>query len=105
MHGTKGLAGQVIDILIDNALRHGAGTVTLLVEGPSVTVIDQGRGVPPERLSSLFDGPVDPSARHGRGLSLARRLAHVDGATLEVVGNFPLRIRYRLPLDTGEQAG
>lgn len=105
VRGTKGLAGQVIDILIDNALRHGAGTVTLLVEGPSVTVIDQGRGVPPDRLSSLFAGPVDPSARHGRGLSLARRLAHVDGATLEVVGNFPLRIRYRLPLDIGERTG
>ena len=27
--GTKGLAGQVIDILIDNALRHGRGSVTL----------------------------------------------------------------------------
>jgi signal transduction histidine kinase len=95
--GTKGLAGQVIDILVDNALRHGAGSVTLMIEGPSVTVIDQGPGVPPERVASLFDGPVDPSARHGRGLSLARRLAQVDGATLEVVGNHPLRIRYTLP--------
>jgi signal transduction histidine kinase len=95
--GTKGLAGQVIDILIDNSLRHGAGSVTLLIEGPSVTVIDQGPGVPPDRVAHLFEGPVDPSARHGRGLSLARRLAQVDGATLEVVGNHPLRIKYTLP--------
>jgi len=95
--GTKGLAGQVIDILIDNSLRHGAGSVTLMIEGPSVTVIDQGPGVPPDRLKHLFDGPVDPAARHGRGLSLARRLAQVDGATLDVVGNHPLRIRYALP--------
>ena len=43
--GTKGLAGQVIDILIDNALRHGRGSVTLLVEDTSVTVIDQGPGL------------------------------------------------------------
>lgn len=95
--GTKGLAGQVIDILVDNALRHGAGSVTLMVEGAGVTVIDQGPGVPPDRLEKIFDGPVDPSARHGRGLSLARRLAQVDGAGLDVVGNHPLRIRYELP--------
>ena len=94
--GTKGLAGQVIDILIDNALRHGAGTVTVMIDGPSVVVIDQGPGIPPQRLKSMFDGPVDPAALHGRGLALARRLAQVDGATLEVVGNSPLRLRYRL---------
>lgn len=94
--GTKGLAGQVIDILIDNALRHGAGTVTLIVDGPSVVVIDQGPGVSPQRLKSIFDGPVDPAAKHGRGLALARRLAQVDGGSLEVVGNFPLRLRFQL---------
>jgi signal transduction histidine kinase len=43
--GTKGLAGQVIDILIDNALKHGAGSVTLMIDGPSVIVIDQGLGM------------------------------------------------------------
>lgn len=96
VYGTKGLAGQVIDILIDNALRHGAGTVTLMIDGPSVIVIDQGQGIPPEKLRSVFDGPVDPAAAHGRGLSLARRLAQVDGATLDMVGNKPLRLRFTL---------
>ena len=96
VYGTKGLAGQVIDILIDNALKHGAGSVTLMIDGPSVIVIDQGVGVPDERLRTMFDGPVDPAARHGRGLPLARRLAQVDGATLEVVGNRPLRFRFQL---------
>lgn len=94
--GTKGLAGQVVDILIDNALKHGAGSVTLMIDGPSVIVIDQGPGVSDERLKTMFDGPVDPAARHGRGLPLARRLAQVDGATLEVVGNRPLRFRFEL---------
>ncbi|MFP5488696.1 MAG: sensor histidine kinase [Acidimicrobiia bacterium] len=100
--GTKGLAGQVIDILIDNALKHGAGSVTLMIDGPSVIVIDQGPGVSDERLKSMFDGPVDPAARHGRGLPLARRLAQVDGATLDVVGNRPLRFRFQLM--RGDQA-
>ena len=61
--GTKGLAGQVIDILIDNALRHGRGSVTLLVEDTSVTVIDQGPGLSDEQVKSVFEGPNDPSAR------------------------------------------
>jgi signal transduction histidine kinase len=93
---TLGLAGQVIDILIDNSLRHGSGAVTLMVDGPSVTIIDQGAGVEEMRLRTMFDGPVDPAARHGRGLPLARRLAQVDGAALDVVGNRPLRIRFQL---------
>lgn len=94
--GTTGLAGQVIDILIDNAIRHGAGNVTLMIDGPGLIVIDQGAGVPVERLAGLFDGPADPAARHGRGLPLARRLAQVDGATLDVIGNQPLRFRFQL---------
>jgi signal transduction histidine kinase len=94
--GTKGLAGQVVDILVDNALKHGDGAVTLMIDGPSVVVIDQGRGMTPDKMKTVFDGPVDPAAKHGRGLALARRLAQVDGATLDVVGNQPLRIRYRL---------
>ncbi len=96
VYGTKGLTGQVLDILIDNALKHGAGAVTLMIDGPSVVVIDQGPGMSKSRLSSVFDGPVDPSAKHGRGLALARRLAQVDGGTLSVVGNKPLRLRFEL---------
>jgi signal transduction histidine kinase len=94
--GTKGLAGQIIDIMIDNALKHGGGTVTLLVEGPSVMAIDQGPGLSDAAVADIFTKPVDPSAAHGRGLPLARRLAEVDGGDLEVVGARPLRIRYRL---------
>lgn len=94
--GTIGLAGQVIDILIDNSLRHGAGAVTLMIDGPAVIVIDQGPGVSTKRLRTIFDGPSDPGARHGRGLPLARRLALVDGASLDVIGNYPLRFRFQL---------
>ena len=104
--GTKGLAGQVLDILIHNALKHGAGAVTLMIDGPSVVVIDQGAGMSRSRLKTVFDGPVDPSARHGRGLALARRLAQVDGGTLSVVGNKPLRLRFEMVRgDVGATAG
>ncbi len=103
--GTMGLAGQVLDILIDNALRHGDGAVTLMIDGPSVIVIDQGKGMSPDKLKTVFDGPVDPAAKHGRGLALARRLAQVDGASLDVVGNQPLRIRFRLVRGDHERIG
>jgi sensor histidine kinase regulating citrate/malate metabolism len=68
--------------------------------------IDQGPGMSRARLSSVFDGPVDPSAKHGRGLALARRLAQVDGGALTVVGNKPLRLRFELVRgDIGPIAG
>lgn len=101
--GTKGLAGQVIDILVNNALVHGAGAVTLMIDHSSVVVIDEGSGMSRARLASVFEGPVDPAAKHGRGLALARRLAQVDGGSLEVVGNKPLRLRFTLVrADVGE---
>ena len=99
---TKGLVGQVLDVLIDNSLQHGAGAVTLMVDGPTITVIDQGRGIGPEQVTKLFDGPVDPAARHGRGLPLARRLAQVDGGKLEVVRAKPLSLRFTLVPRAGE---
>ncbi len=94
--GTKGLAGQVLDILVDNALKHGRGAVTLMIEGTSVLVIDQGTGMTDEQAARAFDAPTDPAAAHGRGLPLARRLAEVDGGFVEIVHPRPLRIRYRL---------
>ena len=93
---TKGLVGQVLDVLIDNALQHGEGSVTLMIDGPTVTVIDQGRGISPDKAAKLFEGPVDPAARHGRGLALARRLVQVDGGKLEVVRAKPLSMRMTL---------
>ena len=94
--GTKGLAGQVIDIIVHNALVHGRGTVTVHVEGPSVVVTDEGSGLADHQIETVFADPSDPSSAHGRGLPLARRLARVDGGSVEVVQPRPLAIRYRL---------
>lgn len=94
--GTKGLAGQVLDNLIDNALLHGQGTVTITIDGVSVFVSDEGEGMTPDEASEAFQGPVDPAAEHGRGLSLARRLAQVDGGTLDLVEQRPPKFKLTL---------
>ena len=94
--GTKGLAGQVVDIMLDNALRHSTAAVHVRVDGSAVTVIDYGHGMTEVDARTVFDGPVDPAARHGRGLPLARRLAHVDGAALTISALKPFAIEFRL---------
>ena len=94
--GTPGLVGQVLDILLDNALRHGRGTVAILVQDDSVTIEDEGTGISPERAATLFDRPEDPQAAHGRGLALARRLTEADGGRLELVAPRPPAFRLTL---------
>lgn len=97
--GTKGLAGQIVDVLVDNALRHGAGAVTVSIlssaDGPSLEVADEGTGFGGDDPTALFRPPDDPAAPHGRGLGLARRLARADGGALEIVTLRPATVRYR----------
>jgi signal transduction histidine kinase len=83
--GTPGLVGQVLNVLLDNSLRHGRGTVAILVQDDSITIEDEGSGLAADRLGTLFDRPNDHQAAHGRGLPLARRLAEADGGRLELV--------------------
>lgn len=98
---TPGLIGQVLAILLDNALRHGRGTVAILVQDDSVTIEDEGTGISSERAATLFDRPSDHRAAHGRGLPLARRLAESDGGRLELVQLSPPTFRLTLvPVST-----
>jgi signal transduction histidine kinase len=94
--GTPGLVGQVLNIVLDNSLRHGKGTVAILVQDESVTIEDEGAGIPPDRVDTLFDRPDDHQAAHGRGLPLARRLAEADGGRLELVKAKPATLRLTL---------
>jgi signal transduction histidine kinase len=93
---TPGLVGQVLNVMIENSLRHGRGTVAVLVQDTSVTIEDEGLGVPPERAATLFDRQVNHRAAHGRGLALARRLAESDGGRLELVNSRPAIFRLTL---------
>lgn len=93
---TPGLVGQVLNVLLDNALRHGRGTVAVLVRDESVTVEDEGPGIADTRAPTVFDKPADHRAAHGRGLALARRLAEADGGRLELVRALPATFRLSL---------
>jgi signal transduction histidine kinase len=102
------LLGQALRQLLDNAFRHAASAVTLRVEpdgdGVLFTVADDGAGVPPERLDSLFAdfsrGEAVPGAPRGSGLGLAicREIANAHGGRVWAENGQPgARFRLRLP--------
>lgn len=73
---------QILDIVIDNALVHGEGTVTVRASrrgsGAVVAVIDEGTSV--VDAVGIFERHV--GAGSGIGLALARRLAEGEGIRL-----------------------
>ena len=93
---TPGFVGQVIDLLLDNALRHGTGDVGITVSGRQLQVTDQGR-IDPDKAAAFFTGSDDPVAPHGRGLALARRLTQADGGRLEISSFAPTTFTVSLP--------
>ena len=89
-----GLA-QVIATLIENSLRHGAGTTTVSARGSNgsqavvVEVRDTGKGVPDEIAPRIFEREVTGGRGTGLGLSLARDLVTADGGRLELAQRVP----------------
>jgi len=81
---------QVFGNLVDNALRHGAGRITLTISprhpepGALVEVTDEGEGVPPDVAPRLFTKFWRGGRRAGSGLGLylARGLVEAHGGTI-----------------------
>ena len=92
---TPGALAQVLATLIENSLRHGAGTTTVRSRsgGPSGTVVvevaDEGQGVPDELAGRIFERDVTSGKGTGLGLALARDLASADGGRLELAQRRP----------------
>ena len=97
---------EVIGVLLDNALRHGAGQVTMIARDGSssgndtvvIEVSDTGAGVPDELAEHIFERGVSGGGSTGLGLALARALIDSDGGRLELSVKRPATFTVFLPV-------
>jgi len=106
---------QVLGNLLENALRHGDGRVTIEVtpdghpvSGAAVTITDEGEGIPDEARDRVFTRFWRSGRRGGTGLGLyiVRGLVEAHGGHIEV-GQGPsggARFRFVLPAATPDFA-
>ncbi len=96
---------QVVGNLVENALRHGEGTVTITVvpfdTGVEVLVEDEGEGIPPETAARVFTRFWRGNRGRGTGLGLyiVKGLVEAHGGTVEVgrAASGGARFRFWLP--------
>ncbi|ALG13633.1 ATP-binding protein [Kibdelosporangium phytohabitans] len=93
---------EAIGVLLDNAMRHGAGPVSVTVRSSdatvSIEVTDGGNGVPDELVAHIFDRGVSGVGSTGVGLALARALVESDGGRLELSVPRPATFTIFLPV-------
>lgn len=98
---SSGGAVQIVQTLIDNALAHGRGTVSLRVrdtrDAAVVTVADEGVALSDTDTARIFERHVSTAGSTGVGLALARTLAEADGGRLELVGTRPTTFQLTSP--------
>jgi signal transduction histidine kinase len=99
---------QVVGNIVENALRHGGGTVTVTVGAidgtATVEVTDEGEGISSETLPRVFTKFWHDARRGGTGLGLfiAKGIVEAHGGSIEA-GNSPAGgalVRFRLPAGT-----
>lgn len=93
---------EAVGALVENAVQHGAGAVTLSARatehGLLVEVGDAGAGVPEELVPHVFDRGVSVGSSTGLGLALARALVEADGGRLELSSARPPVFTIFLPM-------
>jgi signal transduction histidine kinase len=103
---TPGGLAQVLATLLDNALMHGGGTVTIQTSQSARSVVievrDEGKGIPPDLASRIFERSVSGRPEGtGLGLALARTMAAADGGRVVLVkakpATFAVFLRRRPP--------
>jgi signal transduction histidine kinase len=101
-HVTQGGLAQVIATLLDNALMHGGGTVTIQTSQNARSVVievrDEGNGIPPDLVPRIFERSVSGRPEGtGLGLALARTMAAADGGRVVLVKPKPATFAVFLP--------
>ncbi len=91
---TPGGLAQVIATLLDNALMHGRGTVTIRRTHSANSIVieveDEGNGVPADLVSRIFERSVSGRPEGtGLGLALARTMATADGGRIVLARRKP----------------
>ncbi|MGI8664050.1 MAG: sensor histidine kinase [Acidimicrobiales bacterium] len=83
--GSPAAVRQILDVLVANAIEHGAGTVTVTARsaggGGALEVSDDGPGVSPDQVELIF-ARREVGQDRGIGLALARSLAEAEGGRL-----------------------
>lgn len=96
---TPGMLSQILSTLLENALIHGDGTVTVhtraLDGSMTMEVGDEGEGIATDAATSLFD-----RTSGAIGLAVARELAEAEGGRLLLVLQRPAVFAVSLPLDS-----
>jgi signal transduction histidine kinase len=101
VRASPGAVGQVIDVLLDNALEHGQGPTRVSVTGEPgwarICVEDGGPGVPADVAGDIFERGSSESGGTGIGLHLAQVLARAEGGELRLAHASPPRFELAIP--------
>ena len=108
--------GRILDNYVQNAFSYGEPPVridaTRVGDMVKVQVLDNGPGVPPEFMSSLFgrfaraDTPATRAQKGtGLGLSIVRGLAEVNGGQARYEPNVPNGSCFVVELPAGDGSG
>ena len=110
---------QVLNNLLANAAAYSPGSSPIRVEAlrdglqVAISVADEGRGVPPERLPYLFSkfagsGGREPGIGFGLGLSICKGLVEAHGGRIRAESggvSQGTRVTFTLPAADGDDAG
>lgn len=115
MSADDDMVRRALDNVLDNALRHAPDDSTIRIDINrteshwTVSVSDEGPGVPEAEMSRIFDPLVrGESSRNrstggaGLGLSVVRRIMQVHGGSVNVVNNADHGATFQLRFPTGD---
>ena len=105
LRADRELVTRLLWILVDNALVHGAGTVTIECDSTAtstvITVSDEGPGIPAAERLAVFERfhRVDGTTRRGSGLglALAREIVEAHGGAISIDDSDGAVVLVRLP--------